>query len=82
MHLLRSFDFQLVRDLDALHRRIEAPVKLVWGELDRFFPVQWAHEMVSSFPDASISVIAGAGLFTHEERPLETAQAMLPTLTA
>ena len=82
MQLLRSFDFQLVRDLDALHRRIDVPVKLVWGELDRFFPVEWARQMVSSFPDASISVIPGAGLFAHEERPLETAQAMLPTLTA
>ena len=82
IRLLRSFDYQLVRDLEGLHRRIDVPVRLVWGELDRFFPVQWARDMVSSFPNASIAVIPGAGLFSHEERPAEVAQALLPSLTA
>ncbi|MDP2292831.1 MAG: alpha/beta hydrolase [Actinomycetota bacterium] len=82
IRLLRSFDHQLVRDLAALHARIDVPVQLVWGELDRFFPVKWAEEMVPSFPDARLEVIEGAGLFSHEERPAEVAQALLPVLTA
>lgn len=79
--LLRSFDYQHVRDLGALHRRIDVPVQLVWGEDDRFFPVEWANEMVGSFPDARLHVIKGAGLFAHEERPAEVARALLPLLT-
>jgi pimeloyl-ACP methyl ester carboxylesterase len=82
IQLLRSFDYQLVRDLGDLHRRIDVPVKLVWGEQDRFFPVNWAKEMVATFPNAQLEVIAGAGLFSHEERPVEVAQALLPLLTA
>jgi pimeloyl-ACP methyl ester carboxylesterase len=82
MSLLKSFDYQLVRDLGALHARIDVPVQLVWGELDRFFPVEWAREMVGSFPDAQLAVIPGAGLFAHEERPAEAAAALLPVLTA
>ncbi len=82
IRLLRSFDFQHVRDLPALHRRIDVPVQLVWGEQDKFFPVRWAEEMVGTFPDAGLTVIAGAGLFAHEERPAEVAQALLPLLTA
>ena len=31
--------------------------------------------------DARIAVIEGAGLFSHEERPADVAQALLPTLT-
>jgi hypothetical protein len=31
MQLLRSFDYRLVRELGELHRRITAPVLLVWG---------------------------------------------------
>ena len=82
IRLLRSFDYQHVRDLGALHRRIDVPVQLVWGELDRFFPVKWARTMVGTFPDARLEVISGAGLFAHEERPAEVARALLPVLTA
>ena len=82
MQLLRSFDYRFVRELADLHRRTNVPVRLVWGVHDRFFPVRWAEEMVSSFPNADISVIANAGLFSHEERPAEVATALLPLLTA
>lgn len=78
--LLRSFDEQHVRDLAAVHRRITVPVQLVWGDQDPFFPLQWAEEMVGTFPDARLEVIEGAGLFSHEERPAEVAQALLPVL--
>jgi pimeloyl-ACP methyl ester carboxylesterase len=80
--LLRTFDYQHVRELGALHRKIDVPVQLVWGEHDRFFPVRWARDMVADFPNANLTVIAGAGLFSHEERPAEVARALLPALTA
>jgi pimeloyl-ACP methyl ester carboxylesterase len=57
-------------------------VGLVWGEHDKFFPVGWAESMVATFPDATLTVVGGAGLFSHEERPAEVAAALLPTLTA
>ena len=82
VRLLRSFSFDLVGGLDTLHQRIDAPVSLVWGEHDKFFPVAWAKEMVGTFPNAKLTVIQGAGLFSHEERPAEVAAALLPTLTA
>jgi pimeloyl-ACP methyl ester carboxylesterase len=81
MRLLRSFDMQLVHDLAAVHARITVPVQLVWGERDAFFPVARARAMVATFPDARITVIPGAGLFAHEERPAEVAEALLPVLT-
>lgn len=78
--LLRSFDPGHVRALGDLHRRITVPVRLVWGDQDPFFPVAWAKEMVPTFPDATLEVIEGAGLFCHEERPAEVAAALLPVL--
>ena len=80
VRLLRSFDEQYVRDLADLHRRIEVPVQLVWGDQDPFFPLAWAEEMVGTFPDAHLAVIEGAGLVAHEERPPEVAGALLPVL--
>lgn len=80
--ILRSFENRHVEQLGALHKKIDAPVQLVWGAKDPFFPVQQAREMVDTFPDASIEVIPDAGLFSHEERPTEVAAALLPVLTA
>ena len=37
--------------------------------------------MIPTFPDAELSVIEGAGLFSHEENPKAVAEALLPTLT-
>ncbi len=78
--VLRSFHPRYVHELGALHRRIDVPVQLVWGDRDPFFPLSWAEEMVDTFPDARLAVINGAGLFCHEERPAEVAQALLPVL--
>lgn len=74
--LFRSFDHRLVHQLADLHRRIDVPVQLVWGEHDRFFPVTRAREMVNEFAHARLEVIPGAGLFSHEERPREVARAL------
>jgi haloalkane dehalogenase len=79
--VLRSFDMKYVTDLTDIHRRIDVPVQLVWGDEDPFFPVERATAMVGQFPDARIEVIDGAGLFSHEERPAAVARALLPTLT-
>jgi pimeloyl-ACP methyl ester carboxylesterase len=77
---LKSFKASHVDDLGAIHRRIGVPVALVWGDQDPFFPVARAREMVGTFADAHLTEIAGAGLFSHEERPAEVAAALLPTL--
>ncbi len=80
--LLKSLDMQLVADLENVHPKIDVPVQLVWGDQDPFFPVERARAMVDTFPNAKLTVIEGAGLFSHEERPAEVAEALLPTLTA
>ncbi len=77
---LRSFEGQYIRDLTAIHARIDVPVQLVWGDRDPFFPIAWAEEMVDTFPDARLARIEGAGLFSHEERPAEVAAALLDVL--
>ncbi|MGH1492651.1 MAG: alpha/beta fold hydrolase [Acidimicrobiales bacterium] len=80
VRLLRSFDMTHVTGLPAAHRQLDVPVKLVWGDRDPFFPVDRAKAMVSTFPNASIDVIEGAGLFSHEEAPAEVAASLLRTL--
>lgn len=78
--LARRFDQKYVAELNEIHARIHVPVQLVWGEDDPFFPLAWAREMVSTFPNAELEVVPNAKLFVHEERPAEVAEAILPTL--
>ncbi len=80
IRFLRSFDQRHVRELPGVHRSIEVPVQLIWGEQDPFFPVDRARSMVGTFPDARLHVVEGARLFSHEERPGEVARALLPVL--
>ncbi len=79
--IIDSFEKRHVSELAELHRRIDVPVVLVWGDQDPFFPVRNARAMVDTFPNASIVEIPGAGLFSHEEAADRVAAALLPTLT-
>lgn len=76
----RAFDTSYVHQLADVHARLDVPVKLVWGENDPYFPLDWTREMVETFPDASLHVVQGMRLFVHEEAPAEVAKALLPTL--
>ncbi len=80
VRMLHGFDVERIHQLADVHRRITVPVRLVWGDQDPFFPLKWADEMVSTFPNAQLKVIKGAALFSHEERPVEVAEALLPVL--
>ena len=44
--------------------------------------VLWLSLVYWTFADARLTVVPGAGLFSHEERPAEVAAALLPVLTA
>lgn len=79
--LLKSFSADDVAALGDLHKKMSAPVRLVWGAEDKFFPIAWAREMVATFPDASLVEIPNAGLMSHEERPRAVAEALRPVLT-
>ena len=75
MRLIETFDARLVHECGPLHGQLEAPVLLVWGENDPYFPLTKAKEMLPDFREASLQVIKGGKLFAHEEYPVEFAQA-------
>jgi haloalkane dehalogenase len=60
--------------LEAVHAGIRAPVLLVWGDRDRFFPIERARQMMKQFGGpVELRVIEGAKVFAHDERPEEFA---------
>jgi pimeloyl-ACP methyl ester carboxylesterase len=45
------------------------PTHLIWGELDGIMPVQSAHAIVHSYPQARLDVVRGCGHLPHQEKP-------------
>lgn len=62
-----------IADFDSLreaHAKIEAPVQMVWGSRDRWFPLEHARSMLAEFSGpAELEVADQAGLLVHEECP-------------
>ena len=68
--LVQHIDWNVVtEELAGVHREIKAPVILIWGDRDPWFPWEVAKEMVDSFggEPADVHLIAGGKLFAHEE---------------
>ena len=80
LSVLRSFRLAHIDDLSRAHRRIEVPVRLIWGAKDPFFPVERARTVLPTLALADLEVIPDASLFAHEERPDAVAAALLPAV--
>lgn len=79
----RHFDIGALAKLLDLHRQITAPVALVWGADDPFFPVARAREMLTTFGgEATLHEVPNGKLFVHEEFPEQTAHGLLGALRA
>ena len=68
MRLMESVDFSQIDALTAVHGRIRARTRLIWGTDDPFFPVALARSMTLEFAGgAELVEIGGARLFSHED---------------
>ena len=67
LQLAATLDVSVFDDLATIHRRIDAPVRLLWGPRDPFFPIEKARAMLTQLPRADLVEIPGAKLFAHED---------------
>lgn len=67
--LVRDFDWRTLDGLEAVHRRVLAPVLFVWGKDDPWFPLERLRPTLRQFPrGARVEVVPGK-VFAHEEHP-------------
>ena len=71
--LVRQFDWDTLDTMADTHARITAPVSLIWGKNDPWFPLVRARHMVGQFAGGAELVELPGKLFVHEERPAEWA---------
>ncbi len=81
--LLRNADHRTLAGLAAIHARIDAPVLLIWGDADPWFPVEKARAMTREFKgEARLVAIPGGKLFAHEDRADELVEHARPFLAS
>jgi pimeloyl-ACP methyl ester carboxylesterase len=73
MGLAQQWDWTVFDGMAATHAQITAPVTLVWGVDDPWFPLVHARKMVDQFRGGAKLVELPGKLFVHEERPAEWA---------
>jgi pimeloyl-ACP methyl ester carboxylesterase len=61
-------------------QRFPGKLLILWGEKDRILSLKTADALRSARPDAVYKVIQGAGHLPHQEKPAETAEAILEFL--
>ena len=66
---LRGIDSDELLEVSKRLRRFTKPVVLLWGDGDRFFPIDLAHRLREAFPDARLVEIPGGRLFFPLDEP-------------
>jgi pimeloyl-ACP methyl ester carboxylesterase len=73
---LAQFDEEHTRGFEPLLSDIAVPVAVVWGEQDAWLSVDTAHAIVARIPDATLTVLSGAGHFSMEDDPAGVTHAL------
>ena len=53
---------------ESLHE-IDAPVMIIWGDDDKWHPMEASNLYRSAIPNATVTIVRNAGHLVHEEKP-------------
>ena len=80
---LRAFRMLMAhreRDLPVEPERITQPTLVLWGEHDRWIPIEHGEELAQRIPNARFAVVRSAGHLPLEEQPVDTTRMLLDFL--
>ncbi|MEX2158690.1 MAG: alpha/beta hydrolase [Dehalococcoidia bacterium] len=70
------------RDLPVEPERITQPTLVLWGEHDRWIPLERGQELARRIPNARLAVVRSAGHLPLEEQPVDTTKTLVEFLRA
>ncbi len=69
--LINGIDPRDVMEAPEVYPEIDAPTLILWGDRDRWFPLEQAHRLRKTLPRAALRIVPGAAhLFMEEDPPL------------
>ena len=78
--MFRSTPTTFGQSLMPVLRALDRPALVIWGQQNRFIPVQQAERQRESFPRAQIIVLPKSGHYAHLDNPTAVAEQVLPFL--
>jgi len=69
-------------EIESRYGEIRCPVMILWGEEDRWIPIERGRELASRIPNATLRRVPGAGHLVQEDAPEAIVAALLDFLTA
>ncbi|ONH29516.1 alpha/beta fold hydrolase [Pseudofrankia asymbiotica] len=77
--LARGIDPKELLDVSTRLGQIATPVRLLWGDGDRFFTVDFGRRLADAFADATFETVEGGRTFVPLDHPDRLAAAVLAT---
>lgn len=68
-HQVRHYDSKYTEEISGRLGELTMPVRVLWGEEDRWQPLHYARRLTGDIPGAELSVVPGAGHFVMEDAP-------------
>jgi pimeloyl-ACP methyl ester carboxylesterase len=68
-HQVAHYDARYTEEISDRLAEITVPVRLLWGQEDRWQPTGWAERLAAAIPHAELVVVPGAGHFVMEDDP-------------
>ncbi len=80
--MFRATPTTFAQSLIPVLRELDRPALVIWGERNRFIPVEQAKRQRASFPRAEVVVLPRSGHYAHLDNPAGVAEKVLPFLRA
>jgi pimeloyl-ACP methyl ester carboxylesterase len=80
-HQVAHYDARHTEEIADRLGDITVPVRLLWGQEDRWQPTGWAERLAADIPGAELVVVPGAGHFVMEDDPERVTREVLDFLS-
>jgi pimeloyl-ACP methyl ester carboxylesterase len=77
---IAQMDRRYTDEIEPRFGEFRCPVSILWGEEDRWIPLERGRELASRIPGATLRVVPGAGHLVQEDAPEAVVAALLERL--
>src|SRR5215475_11054347 len=74
---IAQFDEKYTDEVETIYDRIRCPVMILWGEEDRWIPVEDGRRLAAMIPGSILKIVPGAGHMVQEDAPEAIVAALL-----
>ena len=75
---IAQMDQRYTDEIEPRYGEMRCPVSIVWGEQDKWIPIERGYELAKRIPGSSLRVVPQAGHLVQEDAPEALVAALLP----